>query len=232
VSSARDQGASGTSGGQQGAARADPRAHREDRLTVGRLQAHGRAPYQFRSGESLSYYVRLLTERGERTLWGKDLERAIARSTTQVKRGELVGARRTGREAVTLVARERDTERRIVRSSERLAHRNRWIVEKVQFFAERAQLARRVRDRQIDVKRTVRSHPELASTYLSLRGAQEIAARRISDPKDRERFLDLVREAIAGSIQRGEPLPAVRLRTERSAAVSRARAKNGDDRTR
>ena len=58
----------------------------------------------------------------------------------------------------------------------------------------------------------MKSHPELASTYLSLRGAQEIAERRIADPKDRERFLTLVREAMAKSIKNGEPLPSVRLR--------------------
>lgn len=110
--------------------------HREDRLTVGRLQAHGHAPYQFRAGETPSYFVRLLTDRGERVLWSKDLERAIATSSSQPKIGELVGARRTGREAVTIVARERDADGRIVRQSEQLAHRNRWVLEKVQFFAE------------------------------------------------------------------------------------------------
>lgn len=59
--------------------------------------------------------------------------------------------------------------------------RNRWIVESVQFFADPAQLARRVRDLQLDARRTVKSVPELVSTYLSLRGAQDIAERRIVD---------------------------------------------------
>ena len=200
----------------------------EERLTVGRLQAHGRAPYQFRAGEAPSYFVRVLTDRGERVLWGKDLERAVASASTQPKVGELVGARRTGREAVTIVARERDEEGRVVRQSEQLAHRNRWIVEKVQFFAERVQLARRVREGQLDAKQTVKEHPELASTFLTLRGAQQIAERRIADPKDRERFLALVREAIAGSIQKGEPLPTVRIRSERSAEHAPTR-NQGDD---
>jgi hypothetical protein len=98
--------------------------------------------------------------------------------------------------------------------SEQLAHRNRWVVEKVQFFAERAKLARRVRDSQTDARRDVKADPELMSTYLTLRGAQELAERRISDPKDREKFVALVREAMAGSIQHGEPLPTVKLRTD------------------
>jgi hypothetical protein len=39
-----------------------------------------------------------------------------------------------------------------------------------------------------------------------------VAAQRIANPEDREKFLSLVREAIARSIKRGEPLPEVRLR--------------------
>jgi len=58
----------------------------------------------------------------------------------------------------------------------------------------------------------VRAHPELKSSFLSVRAAEDFAARRIADPKDRERFLSLMREAMAASIHRGEPLPAVRLR--------------------
>jgi hypothetical protein len=196
---------------------------------VGRLEAFGRAPYQFRAQESDSYYLKVLTPRGERVLWGKDLERALQSSLTQPKVGDQIGARRVGREAVTIVARERDAEGRVIRQSEQLAHRQRWVVEKVQFFAERARLAHRVRDAQADVRDTVRSHPELISTFLSLRGAEAIAERRIADPKDRLRFLALVREAMAGSIQSGEPLPAVKLRSAQRAAAN-APPSRGPDR--
>jgi hypothetical protein len=188
---------------------------REDKLIVGRLLEHGRANYQFRRDEAPSYFIKLLTQRGERLLWGKDLERALTASTTQPKLGEMIGARRVAREAVTITARQRDAEGRIVSQSEQLAHRNRWVVEKVQFFTERAKLARRVRDTQADARSAVKDRPELMSTYLTLRGAQELAERRINNPEDRERFVALVREAMAGSIKRGEPLPTVRMRTQR-----------------
>ena len=193
---------------------------RQDKLTIGRLEDFGRAPYQFRANESGSFFVKILTNRGERVLWGKDLERALSAAATQPKRGDQVGARRTGREAVTIVARERDADGRITSQSEQQAHRSRWIVEKVQFFAERSKLAHRVREAQADIRSTVQSHPELKSTFLTLRGAQEIAERRIADPRDRERFLVLVREAMAGSIKRGEPLPEVRIREPRNQAAS------------
>src|SRR5690606_31233544 len=109
------------------------------------------------------------------------------------------------------------------RQREHHAHRTEWRVETVQFFAERAKLARRVRDAQLDVRETVRAHPELKSTFLTLRAAEELAARRIADPKDRERFLALIKGAISSSIENGEPMPEVRLRrqaTERTAPVT------------
>jgi hypothetical protein len=168
-------------------------------LLIGRMTAHGPANYQFRSADDPSYYVKLLTSRGEKTLWGKDLERAIKEGETQAKTGDLVGARRIHRESVTVTTRQRDSEGRVIAQQERQAHRTRWVVEKVTFFAQRARLARRLRDEQADVRESVRAHPELKSTFLSVRAAEEFAASRISNSRDRERFLELVRGAIARS---------------------------------
>jgi hypothetical protein len=188
---------------------------REDLLIVGRLGEHGRAPYQFRSGQDPSYFLKLLTNRGERILWGKDLERAVARSATSPKIGDLIGARRIGREPVTVTDRQHDASGHVLSQSSHQAYRIQWVVEKITFFAERARLARQVRDFHTDARRAVRNRPELASTFLSLRGAQDIAERRIADPQDRARFLAVVREAMAGSIRRGEPLPVIRIRERR-----------------
>jgi hypothetical protein len=202
---------------------------RDGKLIVGRLREHGRARYPFGASDDLSYYLKVLTDRGERTLWGKDLERAILRSATGPRSGDLIGARRIAWEAVTVTGRRAHGGTASARGLQ--THRNRWVVEKIKFFAERAQLARRVRDVQQDARRAVRSHPELASTYLSLRGAEEIAERRIADPKDRERFLALVREAMASSVKNGQPLPTVRMRDRprdqrQSIAAPRARKRD------
>ena len=107
-------------------------------------------------------------------------------------------------------------------------HRNRWIVEKRAFFAERAEAARTLRDRDIDPKQAVKRHPELVGTYLQVRAA-EFAARQFPDAGDRERFVSQVRSALADGVARGEPLPPVRLR-ERSA--ERASARSHVDRAR
>ena len=192
------------------------RPSRGGQLVIGRLTEHGRAHYQFRAGEDLSYYLKLLTSQGERTLWGKDLERALTTGETKPKVGDLIGARRVARRAVTITTQKRDAEGRVVRQQEHHAHRTRWVVEKVKFFAERARLARQLREEQLDMRESVRRHPELKSTFLSIRAAEAFADQRIADPKDRERFLELVRGAMAGSIRKGAPLPSVRLRDSRS----------------
>lgn len=199
-------------------------------LVIGRLAAHGVANYQFRAEEDASYYVKLLTSQGEKVLWGKDLARAVRDGETQPKTGDLIGARRVAREAVTLVSRQRDGDGRVIRQEEQQAHRTRWVVEKVQFFAERSRLARQVREDHLDVRESVRSHPELKSTFLSVRAAEEFAAQRIANPQDRARFLELVRGALAGSIQKGEPLPKVDLR--RKAAGPEPVAPGREDPTR
>lgn len=197
--------------GNQGGGSRRFSSRRAGELLIGRLKDHGPANYQFRVKEDPSYYVKLITSRGERILWGKDLGRAITEGETKPKKGELVGARRVRRELVTVTTRAQDREGRTVTTAQR-AQRTRWVVEKVQFFAERARLARRLRDEQLDIKETVRERPELKSTFLSIRAAEEFAAARIKDPQDRERFLGLIKGAMAGSIRQGEPLPAVRLR--------------------
>jgi hypothetical protein len=104
------------------------------------------------------------------TLWGKDLERAISASQMQPKIGDMIDAQRTGRDVVTVMERRRDAAGRIVSQQEHLAHRNQWRLEKLQFFAERAKLARRIRDAHSDVRETVRAYPELKSTFLTLQG--------------------------------------------------------------
>jgi hypothetical protein len=190
-------------------------ARRLGSLLIGRLVGHGKANYQFRASEDPSYFVKLLTSQGEKVLWGKDLERALREAQTSPKAGELIGARRVAREAVTLTSRQRDGDGRVVAQQERQAHRTRWVVEKVQFFAERAKLARQVREDHVDIREAVRAHPELKSTFLSVRAAEEFAAQKIANPADREKFLQLVKGALAGSMQKGEPLPAVKLRTHK-----------------
>ena len=199
------------------------RPRRRDDLLTGTLVEHGRATYRHDPKEPMSYFVKIDTPRGDRTIWGVDLERALRESLTRPAVGEEVGLRAVREDTVTVRAPERDAEGKVIAEKDLRVHRNRWIVEKRAFFAERAQAARTLRDRSIDPKQAVKRHPELVGTYLQVRAA-ELAARRFRDAQDRERFVSQVRSALADGVARGEPLSPVRLR-QRTAERASERAR-------
>lgn len=196
---------------------------------VGRLQRHGVAPYQFRRHEELSYYVDLIVLGEQKRLWGKDLKRALEHAETKPQIGDVVGVQLVARRAFTVTHRRRDETGRVVAQSEREAHRNEWKIEKVQYFSARARAARLARDEQRDRARALAERPELKSTFLSLRAAVALAEQRLPDPADRERFLNLVQEAIQRSQHKKEPVPAPPLRERATDAPSPAPARKRDD---
>jgi Large polyvalent protein-associated domain 7 len=190
----------------QGMARDRPK----DPIT-GRLIDHGIAAYRHDPHEPISYFVKIETRQGEREIWGVDLKRALKESLTQPKIGDEITLRAVRRDTVTVREIERDGQGKVVGQKPLDTHRNRWIVEREEFFAERAAAARTLRDPSVDPKQAARRHPELVGTYLQMHAAQ-IAARQLRDPQDRERFVSLVRSALSDAVARGEPLPPVRLK--------------------
>ncbi|MBM0108876.1 hypothetical protein JM946_29445 [Steroidobacter sp. S1-65] len=175
-------------------------------LIVGRLQSHGTAPYQFRRGEEMSYYVDLTVLGNQKRLWGKDLKRALEQAETKPQPGDVVGVQLVSRRAFTVTHRERDKTGRVISQTDREAHRNEWKIEKVQYFSERARAARLARDDQRDRARALAQRPELKSTFLTLRAAQALAEQRLPNAADREQFLKLVKEAIHQSTLTRESL--------------------------
>jgi hypothetical protein len=194
---------------------------------AGKLLDHGRDTYRHDPNEEPSYFVRLQTHDGVREIWGKDIERAVAKSLTQPQVGEEVVLQRTGGDAVTVKRQGRDAEgNRSARDVD--TYRNRWAIEKKEFFEQRAVTARIVRDEAIGPREAVQQHPELAGTYLNLRAA-ELASKRLRDPEDQQRFVAQVRGALADEIERGEPLQPVRLRERRAPQQTNIREALGRD---
>jgi len=202
----------------------EPRA-REKRsgLLSGRLVDHGPAPYRQDPHEPMSYFVKLETARGDRTIWGVDLERAFRQSLTQPQVGDEVGLRSVRQEGVKVRTQKRGEAGELV-ERDLATHRNRWILEKRTFFEARADAARTVRDTSIDPKQAVKNHPELVGTYLQVHAA-ELAAKQFRDPQDRGHFVQKVRAALADAVARGEPLPAVRLRERTAERTAKAPAR-------
>jgi hypothetical protein len=177
---------------------------------AGKLLDHGRDAYRHDPDAEPSYFVRLQTPDGPREIWGKDIERAVGKSLTQPQIGDEVILQRTGRDAVTVKRQERDAQGELS-TKEIDAYRNRWVIERKEFFEQRATAAQIVRDEAVGPREAVRERAELAGTYLSLRAA-ELASRALRDPQDQRRFVAQVRRALADDIERGEPLQPVRLR--------------------
>ena len=199
-----------------------PAAREPPERIAGKLLDHGPDTYRHDPDAEASYFVRLGIPGGYREVWGKDIERAVAKSLTQPKIGDEVILQRTGRDAVTVKRRERNAEGALA-EKEVPAFRNRWVIEKQSFFEERERAASVVRNEAIQPTEAVRERPELAGTYLSLKAA-ELASQRLRDPEDRKRFVSLVRRALADDIERGESLPPVRVRERLGAAADRSRA--------
>jgi hypothetical protein len=189
---------------------------------AGKLLDHGRDTYRHDPNEEPSYFVRLQTRDGTREIWGKDIERAVASSLTQPQLGDQVILQRTGRDAVTVKRQERGSDGQLNEKALEV-FRNRWVIEKEEFFEQRTAAARVIRNEAIGAREAVRAHPELAGTYLNLRAA-ELASQRLRDPEDQRRFLAHVRAALADHIERGEPLQPVRLRERRTSPISKDRA--------
>jgi hypothetical protein len=195
---------------------------------AGRLIDHGVAAYRHDPHEPISYFVKIDTPEGEREIWGVDLERALKESLTQPKIGDDIALRAVRRDTVTVQERERDPDGKIVGQKPLDTHRNRWILEKQEFFDERAAAARTLRDASVDPKQAARRHPELVGTYLQMHAAQ-IAARQFRDPQDRERFVNHVRSALADAVARGEPLPPVRLKDKVAIPTRTPEATRGEE---
>jgi putative DNA primase/helicase len=203
--------------GRRSARRSGRRADAADELIVGRLIDHGEATYQHKPGSPRSYFVQLETQRGERTLWGVDLERAIRTALSQPQIGDEVGLRRARREPVTVKATERDAHGNVIAERDKLAQRTQWILEKQAFLEQRADAAATFGNPQVTAQTGIRQHPELLGSYLQLRSAEEVAVLRIRDPQDQREFVARIRGAIAESIASGAPLPPVRLRESKEA---------------
>ena len=117
----------------------------------------------------------LQTRDGPREVWGEDIERAVVKSLTRPQVGDEVILQRSGRDAVTVQRRARDSEGQPKEKAVEV-YRNRWVIEKREFFEQRTTAARVVRDEAIGPREGVRQYPELAGTYLNLRAA-ELASR-------------------------------------------------------
>jgi hypothetical protein len=137
------------------------------------LVKHGQPPFEFKAQGTPSYFVTVQTERGERTFWGRGLERALTESRTQPGVGDAVGIRENGIGPMVVVMRERDAQGRAVIEKKLETPRGHWLIERREFFDERAVAAQALRDPRVSRREPVRNHPELVGAYWGLSTAPE-----------------------------------------------------------
>lgn len=198
-----------------------PEARPQDgALIVGRLVDHGPAPYGHDAKQPMSYFVRVETERGDRDVWGVDLERAFRHSLSTPGIGDVVGLRAIGKEAVRVMASKTDEQGRQTGVEPLDTHRNQWIVERKSFLDQRRQMADVLRDTSLSAAEAIRHHPELEGSYLHLQMGSALAEQQYGSKAQREQFVNYLRAHLAQRIELGQPLEPVHLRhgDERSAS--------------
>jgi len=199
----------------------EPRSQVSD-LIVGRLVDHGAAPYGHDPKQPMSYFVRVETARGDREIWGVDLERAFRQSLSTPGIGEEIGVRAVGRQSVTVFAAKLDAEGREMGTAPLDTHRNQWIVERKSFLDERQRMAEVLRDTTLSAADAIRRHPELEGSYMQLQMGRALAEQQFRDKAQRNQFVDHLRAHIAQRIEHGQPLEPVMLRGEERSVPPRS----------
>jgi hypothetical protein len=95
-------------------------------VTAGVLVAHGPAPFNHDEKQNDSYYATVRTQDGERTVWGLDLERAIAESGVQT--GQQIELEKGGSRSVTAQQRQFDKKGKELAPKTVTSRRNEWFV--------------------------------------------------------------------------------------------------------
>lgn len=95
-------------------------------VTAGVLVAHGPAPFNHDEKQNDSYYATVRTRDGERTVWGLDLERAIAESGVQT--GQQIELEKGGSRSVTAQQRQFDEKGNELAPKTVASRRNEWFV--------------------------------------------------------------------------------------------------------
>lgn len=163
--------------------------------------------------------MRIETERGDREIWGVDLERAFRHSLSTPGIGDVVGLRSIGKEAVTVLAAKTDAEGRQIGTEPLDTHRNQWIVERKSFLDERRKMAEALRNTSLSATDAIRRHPELEGSYLQLQMGGALADDRFRSKEQREQFVEHLRAHLAQRIEYGQPLEPVHLRAAEERTV-------------
>jgi hypothetical protein len=136
------------------------------RAYAGRVLEHGAANFNHDPKEKPNYFVKLATDKGEKTVWGVDLKRAM--SEGKVKTGDEVKLEYKGNTPVTVEALKRDKAGKVVGKEEIATNRNQWDVQK----SDKAKVVDAVASAYIDSKVKDPAQRELLKAAVGARMAE------------------------------------------------------------
>ncbi|CAN7776121.1 hypothetical protein LJR175_007800 [Variovorax sp. LjRoot175] len=198
----------GIAGGHSPQAVQDSRSLREGPRppVTGMLVAAAAAPYQFDPAQRMSFYVTVRTEVGDRTLWGADLERALAESASQPRIGDAVVLTQHGTRPVNVRVPARNAEGELVGEKKIVAQRARWSIETPDHLRAMERRATLVRSGELLSDTALGQHPELATAAAGLKLAEQYAQRVTTDPASQQRLVQLIRERMADALEQGRSI--------------------------
>lgn len=92
----------------------------------GQIVEHGPAPYDFDKKNAESYFIKLRTKSGVKTVWGVELESAIRQS--RVGEGQVVNLQLMGKNPVDIQKPVHDEQGKLLRYEAASVHRNTWQI--------------------------------------------------------------------------------------------------------
>lgn len=172
----------------------------------GVLVAAAAAPYQFHPEQRMSFYVMVRTELGERTIWGADLERALAESASQPRIGDPIVLTQHGTRPVNLRVPARNDAGELIGERKIVAQRARWSIETPEHMRDLRRQARLLRTGQIPGETSLDASPTLATAAAGLKLAEQYARRVTVDGPSQERLVEAIRERMAAAVEQGHTL--------------------------
>lgn len=124
-----------------------------NRVYVGKVIEHGADHFEHNQKNDRSYFVKIETPDGEKTVWGVDLQRAISEGAVQ--KGDEIALAYQGRQQVTVQVKEYDAAGNVVGTTPTLTNRNAWDARRLDALREE------VKDRAQDAAKRSGDQPIL-----------------------------------------------------------------------
>lgn len=172
----------------------------------GMLVAAAAAPYKFDPAQRMSFYVMVRTEVGDRTIWGADLERALAESSSQPHIGDQVVLTQRGTNPVSVRIPARNDAGELIGEKKIMAQRARWSIETPEHVRDLQRQAKLLRTGEVLADASLDMYPGLATAAAGVKLAEQYARRLTADEPSQEKLIQAIRDRMAAAVEQGRDI--------------------------